>query len=178
MINILNKSYVLLMFMLLSINTAQAAVVNFSTQGVVDQADAGNAFSLMSSDFVSASGSFEDTGFTGIGQESISISTLTMGIGLFTFTQADAIDPALTEIVFQDGSLVGFNFFTVSEIVAPGINFDSTFGTFIGEDQNVNLVVGTWDSSSYTVVPVPAAIWLLGSGLLGLVGFMRYRQKN
>ena len=178
MINILKKSYVFLMFMLLSVNTAQAAVVNFSTQGVVDQADAGNAFSLMSADFVSATGTFEDTGFTGIGQESLSISTLTMDIGLFTFTQADAIDPALTEIVFLDGSLLGFNFFTVSEIVAPGINFDSTFDTFIGEDENINLVLGTWDSTSYTVVPVPAAIWLFGSGLLGLVGFIKYRQKH
>ena len=47
---------------------------------------------------------------------------------------------------------------------------------------------GTWDASAifdgkdlshisaYTVVPVPAAVWLFGSGLLGLVGVARRKR--
>ena len=33
-----------------------------------------------------------------------------------------------------------------------------------------------WDSASLTQVPVPAAVWLFGSGLLGLVGVARRRK--
>jgi len=36
-------------------------------------------------------------------------------------------------------------------------------------------VLGTW-SYTATSVPVPAAVWLLGSGLLGLVSFRRKRN--
>lgn len=34
---------------------------------------------------------------------------------------------------------------------------------------------GVW---SVSVVPVPAAIWLFGSGLLGLIGFTRHRKNT
>jgi hypothetical protein len=49
-------------------------------------------------------------------------------------------------------------------------------------------VSGTWDASvifdgkavshvdAYGVVPVPAAVWLFGSGLLGLVGIARRKS--
>ena len=31
--------------------------------------------------------------------------------------------------------------------------------------------------ASFTVVPVPAAVWLFGSGLLGLVGIVRRKKE-
>ena len=34
-----------------------------------------------------------------------------------------------------------------------------------------------WDNASLTAVPVPAAVWLFGSGLLGLVGVARRRRS-
>ena len=34
------------------------------------------------------------------------------------------------------------------------------------------------DNLTYTPVPVPAAIWLLGSGLLGIIGIARQRKFN
>ncbi|MHB8256710.1 MAG: VPLPA-CTERM sorting domain-containing protein [Acidiferrobacterales bacterium] len=44
-------------------------------------------------------------------------------------------------------------------------------GPFPGDNAN-------FDITSMTVVPVPAAVWLLGSGLLGLVGVARRKRSN
>lgn len=48
-------------------------------------------------------------------------------------------------------------------------------GDFISEaDYSVQLV--TFGSANVNVVPVPAAVWLFGSGLLGLVGVARRKK--
>ncbi|MGD2138555.1 MAG: VPLPA-CTERM sorting domain-containing protein, partial [Gammaproteobacteria bacterium] len=42
---------------------------------------------------------------------------------------------------------------------------------FAGSDPSFLNITGYWDTSSYTAaVPIPAAVWLFGSGLLGLAG--------
>jgi hypothetical protein len=47
-------------------------------------------------------------------------------------------------------------------------------GPFGGFNANFNAnLTGTPD----TVIPVPAAVWLFGSGLLGLVGIARRKKK-
>jgi hypothetical protein len=54
------------------------------------------------------------------------------------------------------------------------IDFDPTFtsftGSFIGQTANNSIVYATLNSA---VVPVPAAVWLLGSALAALVGLRR-----
>lgn len=77
----------------------------------------------------------------------------------------DARDPAAGE------QLLG--------IYAVTLDLDAGFsGTFsgvrldIGNESAVPSMLGT----TVAVVPVPAAAWLFGSGLLGLVGFMRRRR--
>ena len=39
-------------------------------------------------------------------------------------------------------------------------------------------VLGTFSMTTATTVPVPAAVWLFGTGLMGLVGVGRCRKKN
>lgn len=57
---------------------------------------------------------------------------------------------------------------------------DFNFGHFSqagGSSGDVARVVLTATSATVTSTPVPAAVWLLGSGLLGLLGFVRRRAN-
>jgi hypothetical protein len=57
-----------------------------------------------------------------------------------------------------------WDFRLLSNGSATGFNVDTIFGTAGG------------DFAQYTVIPVPAAVWLFGSGLLGLVGVARRKK--
>jgi hypothetical protein len=64
--------------------------------------------------------------------------------------------------------------FDFQKLASPAFNssflsFDD-FDSMYGEWTNLNLTVVP------TVVPVPAAVWLFGSGLLGLVGIARSKK--
>jgi hypothetical protein len=70
-------------------------------------------------------------------------------------------------------------------VLGDGAAYEYTWYLFTGYTGPQS---GTWDTSSvfggmdlsnitaYTVVPVPAAVWLFGSGLLGLVGVARRKR--
>lgn len=66
--------------------------------------------------------------------------------------------------------------------VGPGASLGTTYSIevlFAGPDGTGGN--GRWlDISSFdvTVVPIPAAVWLFGSGLLGLVGVARHRRRK
>jgi hypothetical protein len=36
---------------------------------------------------------------------------------------------------------------------------------------------GTWYFNDVSAIPLPGAVWLLGSGLVGLIGYRRFRKK-
>jgi hypothetical protein len=77
--------------------------------------------------------------------------------GYFTTGSIPEVDPGSTNGAYATngfGSIVQFN--------------PNTTGVRFG---NISLL-GTW-STSVSAVPVPAAIWLFGSGLLGLIGMAR-----
>ena len=67
-----------------------------------------------------------------------------------------------------DGPFAGFN-----------ANFDIVTLSFTGTGGTVNggspWVVGPYNSNT---IPVPAAVWLFGSGLIGLVGVARRSDKK
>jgi len=73
---------------------------------------------------------------------------------------------------FQDGPFTGFN-----------ANFDVTALTFLSQDANATIAANctfepgnTCPTTQVPAVPVPAAVWLFGSGLLGLVGVARRKK--
>lgn len=160
------------------ISVAHAAPVSFSLVGNVDYADFGNDFGLATNDDISGIGSYDDSSLTGIGTESILFSggnTLSLTVGSESFTQADDLTPA--SLVFDGGV---FQYLSFSGDAFSFGFFDSYpcgATCFEGEDDNFNIIEGTWTSFTTTVVPVPAAVWLFGSGLLGLAGLARRKRS-
>ena len=55
---------------------------------------------------------------------------------------------------------------------------DSVIFEFAGLTLNPNLFLNATIQTSHTVVPVPPAAWLFGSGLLGLIGIARRQRAN
>ena len=54
-----------------------------------------------------------------------------------------------------------------------GTGYDDTPGQWNFTAQTANDVTFSWSSSTVSAVPVPAAVWLFGSGLVGLAGVAR-----
>lgn len=82
------------------------------------------------------------------------------------------------------GGSIGGSPMTAGPFIGNNINIDFTELTFTGSDPNAsiypNIIVcspppGGGSSSCPPQVPIPAAVWLFGSGLLTLVGFSRRR---
>lgn len=80
---------------------------------------------------------------------------------------------------------VQVNFGAISGTSSPSIG-----STTISNPQAADLLAGLWYINIHTdlfaggeirgqvqVVPIPAALWLFGSGLLGLIGFARRKQS-
>ncbi len=82
----------------------------------------------------------------------------------------DLVDFAFT------GSLIGFN---TDNLVCPLFDFcttsESVYLTDFGGGFDINKKFWRVDGLAVTTVPVPAAAWLFGSALLGLVGLRRRR---
>jgi hypothetical protein len=64
----------------------------------------------------------------------------------------------------------------INDLGSDTYSLDREFGDFNCNAQGINCGAGTSHVSAYGVVPVPAAVWLFGSGLLGLVGIARRKK--
>jgi len=90
--------------------------------------------------------------------------------------------PPKGQTKFQAGETVVYTITSSEAIIADSFNFLSSEGgsegTYMAASKFNSTGQGNQDSAwvGASPVPVPAAVWLFGSGLIGLVGFAR--RKN
>ncbi len=124
----------------------------------------------------SGSFSYDNTLITGVGDEMLLGTEFDLEFTIFgqTFTNADDIDyPEFPELVFFDGLVVAIDFVVEGIINEPGVDNFSIIDLF-------EVAPGEFETEvnvNQTAIPVPASVWLLGSGLLGLVGVARRKHS-
>ena len=136
--------------------------------------------------------SYDDNDITGVGVENIDANaSLTLNFTIFgqSFTEADdvaRISFGAPVLQFNDGALVFLDFY-VSELtdgVSDNVvSIDQVGVLNFGFDirgNSLTPIAGGFETGIFVndvVVPVPAAFWLFGSGLIGLIGIAR-RKKS
>ena len=99
----------------------------------------------------------------------INVSELSLLADL-TPLQNGADDVLLFSMIF-DTDMLGTSPLTFSENIA------GVAGGFLGDENGQAIVLDSVGTGSINVVPIPSAIWLMGSGLFALYGFTK-RQQN
>jgi hypothetical protein len=153
--------------MLFGMGSASATLVNFEIEGTVivgDEIFVPNLFNLTAGETITASGVFDDS-VLGAGPNTATFgsgNTLSIDVNGTIFTHAD---DAFASLSFDNGVLTDFDFFTAS------------FSSYFTQFDDLGLMFGEWNTvATITPVPVPAAVWLFGSGLIGIAGFARQRK--
>ena len=172
-------AYITTLLLMFSLGTANAALVNYVITGDVLSGDdfAPNVFGLTAGDTITATGIFNDSALTSgsgfIDFSSGSGNTMTINVGTEIFTAANDTDfgtgggPSIT---LSSLSLADFDFQAFMGSNGAVADFNSNFTSF----DDFDMLVGDWQTDiQITAVPVPAAVWLFGSGLIGLAGVAR-----
>lgn len=164
---------------------ANAELVRHDFIGDVEYANLGNAYGITTSSIVTGYAIYDDSLlhptitpgkiYVGLHPE----FQLRITIGNYTFSEAnDTQGLGFPELIFSGTTLIGLDFNTA---FSPP-NYIDANGTAWGAGLNGTFQAeGDFDFSVFTpvpvVVPIPAAVWLFGSGLIGLIGMAR-RKAN
>ncbi len=138
-------------------------------------------------DTITATVTFDNAGFTGTGFETVYFTgsnTLDITAGSLFFDETNISTGSTASITFNDGLLFDFKYSALFGVNGAAEDFNSSL-TSITADRAVNgpasndvSLFATWREAELliTPVPVPAAAWLFGSGLIGLAGFARRKS--
>jgi hypothetical protein len=156
---------------LMMASTAEAALVNYHFSGTIDSG------SLIGETY-SGSFAYDNLTLTHSGAESIGLSALAFNIlsSVYSLSNADFTPTA----DFIDGSLLGVSYLVSG--IDPSFALVSASGSVLPEDvayfsyQTVSGDSG-FGSLTITSVPVPATVWLFGSGL-GLLALIRRKNQT
>jgi hypothetical protein len=167
----IHQKLVFTLLIALGMASAQAALVNYTITGLVLVGDetygaGSNVFNLTANEEITAFGVIDDSVF-GAGTNNatfVGSNTITIDVNGTLFTEADDAGASLT---FVNGDLDDFSFIAGT--------FNSNFMQF--NDPVSNFFLGQWNTAVVTtVIPIPAAFWLFGSGLMGLIGIARKKK--
>ena len=161
---VLGQAFTAAMILAVGMTTAQAAVEDYTyydITGLVTFADDPNLWGLTTGQEIQASVSiFGDA--TADGTYSVAFMYIDLGGGT-SLNQADFASSGIS-LTLTGGALTDFAFFN------DAYTFESNFTQF--SDGIEGTATGDWTSIQQTAVPIPAAVWLFGSGL-GLLGWIR-----
>lgn len=164
----------------ISDNTTVVGDIDFDVQIIASAFTAGSNFGMQTFSFNYDTSLTVGAGnITGISPVSWTISqdaNAGGGFGKFEF-QLSGTGSARTSVLgFTISGVAGdsINDYAIGSTLKPGSGnfFASHIAGFVTSDANIT---SAQFSGSTPAVPVPAAVWLFGSGLLGLVGVARRR---
>jgi len=161
-----------------------AAPLQFTFDMRVDSVSIG---SVLINDIFAGEFFIDDSNFTGIGIEDFSptsppstgeLLSFDANILSNSFSSADDFGfPSFPRVIFENGSVTQMDFESTTLdpqltifLTASGIEFTYAQGAFGAETQQFAGFV-----ENISAVPIPAAVWLFGSGLLGIIGVARRR---
>ena len=189
-LNEIIKSICLSVFLMgLGISVANAATISFSSSA--SSVSIGNTFSV---DIIGTSfpGNFDGGALNlSFNSSAIKVNSVSVNGGYWDYVADSGVTDntagTVTGIEFGRSDVgTGFTIATLNiEALAAGFsdlflevsNNASIFTTFSAGNAEytgaLNLINGSVTVSGVSPVPVPAAVWLFGSGLIGLLGFMK-----
>ncbi|MCP4275659.1 MAG: hypothetical protein GY779_04820 [Gammaproteobacteria bacterium] len=163
---------------LASTSTVQAAFVNYTLENILttggSQLTGAFQWDYTEGDFENGTGTFSELFIPGHGSD-IGALTITFDIGT-------SIEFSLTDNLHNEG--VDVTLFLVNSLTPTSgsfIDLDRSKwaigGGFNGSDTEGTYRSGSILPASVGAVPVPAAVWLFGSGIIALLSFSRSKRN-
>ena len=169
---------------------SQGAIVNFELTGIVvthDLSVIGNADPGLSiGDTITLTGSYDgsnlDPTYSSGFIDAYALQSSQLTFGNLSFNDNDYVAGDLLRLEFWAGTnelsslLAQYSTFIDGIDLAFDGSYDWQFYDMTTSRQT--MLTGAWDLNSFTTssVPVPAAVWLFGSGLIGLIGVARRKK--